>query len=379
MDGKMAESAKILVVDDDEMVASATSRLIAREGHSVETLRDPLEALARLARGDLDVVVSDISMPGLSGLELLRRIRAADDDVPVVFLTGMPRIEDAMEAMEYGAFRYLTKPVVRDALVSALADALKWRRLTRIAAAGPTARRREELESSFAGALASLRMVYQPIVAVRSRRAFGYEALMRSSEAALPSPPAVLDAAEKLGSLHVLGRQVRDLVAAQADAGPFEHVFFVNLHSADLADPALYDVTGPLARHARSVVLELTERASLEGIGDVEKRLQSLREMGYRLAVDDLGAGYAGLSYFARVRPDVVKIDMSLVRDVDSDPVRRGVVGAICELARTLDMIVVAEGIETQAELECVAELGAQLVQGYFIARPGPAYPAISL
>lgn len=379
MDGKIPEAARILVVDDDEAVAAVTSRMIARTGYAVEVFTDPAAALERLARRDIDVVVSDISMPTMSGLDLLRRIRTADDDVPVLFLTGTPRVEDAMLAVEYGAFRYLTKPVDRDALAAAVGDALKWRKLTRVAAEGPAAGRRAALESSFGRALATIRMAYQPIVSVRSRRAFGYEALMRSSEPSLPSPLDVLDAAEKLGSLHALGRHVRDLVASQADAGPFDHVFFVNLHSADLADPALYDPSGALARHARSVVLELTERAALEGIGDVEKRLQALREMGYRLAVDDLGAGYAGLSYFARVRPDVVKIDISLVRAIDTDSVKRRVVASICDLSRTLDMIVVAEGIETLAELQCVTELGADLVQGYAIAKPGPPYPAIQL
>jgi len=85
------------------------------------------------------------------------------------------------------------------------------------------------------------------------------------------------------------------------------------------------------------------------------------------------------LSYFARVRPDLVKVDMSLVRGIDTNGVKRRVVASICDLARTLDMLVVCEGIETPEELECVASIGAHLVQGYAIARPGAPYPAVTL
>ncbi|RYE84278.1 MAG: EAL domain-containing protein, partial [Myxococcales bacterium] len=171
-----------------------------------------------------------------------------------------------------------------------------------------------------------------------------------------------------------LGRHIRELVAAQASAQPYEHSFFVNLHSADLADPQLYDDDSPLMRHASSVVLELTERASLEGIGDVDRRLNELRERGFRIAVDDLGAGYAGLSYFARVKPDIIKIDMSLTRDIDRDPVKSRVVASMCSLARDLGMTTVAEGIETEAELARVSMLGVELIQGYLLGKPAP-YP----
>jgi EAL domain-containing protein (putative c-di-GMP-specific phosphodiesterase class I) len=362
--------SRVLVLDDDVLVGQTTARLLERAGHSVELLHDPEQALVRLSGGEFDLVVSDISMPQMTGIELLHRVRSAANDVPVVFVTGTPRLEDAMRAMELGAFRYLTKPVDRDALASAVSEGLKWRGLSRAAAEGPT--RRSDLQERFDRALAQIRMVYQPIVSL-------HEALMRSSEPTLPSPPAVLEAAEKLGTLHPLGRRLREIVGLQAETAPPDCVFFVNVHSADLADPELYDVGSPLGKRARSVVLEITERASLEGVGDLDRRLNELRAMGYRLAVDDLGAGYAGLSYFAKVKPDIVKIDMSLVRDVHTDPVKQQVVGSLCSLARNLDILVVAEGIENREELAMVTELGAQLLQGYAIARPGPPYPEITL
>jgi EAL domain-containing protein (putative c-di-GMP-specific phosphodiesterase class I) len=100
--------------------------------------------------------------------------------------------------------------------------------------------------------------------------------------------------------------------------------------------------------------------------------------MGYRLAVDDLGAGYAGLTSFALLRPDVVKLDMSLVRGVDANPIKQTLVGTMAGLASEMGMRVVVEGVETIAERDTLIELGCDLFQGYLFARPTAEFPPIS-
>ncbi len=125
---------------------------------------------------------------------------------------------------------------------------------------------------------------------------------------------------------------------------------FVNLHTLDLEDEELYDANQPLSAVAERVVLEITERANFDGVTDVPRRVARLRELGYRIAVDDLGAGYAGLTAFAQLVPEVVKIDMSLVRDVAWDLVRQRLVGAVIEASRSLRMVTVAEGVESTEE-----------------------------
>jgi EAL domain-containing protein (putative c-di-GMP-specific phosphodiesterase class I) len=134
----------------------------------------------------------------------------------------------------------------------------------------------------------------------------------------------------------------------------------------------LLGLDDPLAARASEVVLEITERASLEGIPDFRSRILNLRDLGYRIAVDDLGAGYAGLNTFAALEPDVVKLDMTLVRNADSEPVKRKLIGSMATLCRDLGIQVVAEGIETKAERDTVVDLGCDLLQGFFIGRPGP-------
>jgi EAL domain-containing protein (putative c-di-GMP-specific phosphodiesterase class I) len=152
-------------------------------------------------------------------------------------------------------------------------------------------------------------------------------------------------------------------------------LLFMNLRALDLEDPALFEPDNPLLPLAARVVLEITERESLSAVPEARDRIASLRERGFRVAIDDLGAGYAGLTSFALLEPEFVKIDMSLVRDVDRNPTKQKLIRSMTVVCHELGMPVVAEGIETIAERDAVVELGCDLLQGYHLGRPGRAFP----
>jgi EAL domain-containing protein (putative c-di-GMP-specific phosphodiesterase class I) len=125
------------------------------------------------------------------------------------------------------------------------------------------------------------------------------------------------------------------------------------------------------------VVLEITERSSLDEVKDARRRVAALREMGFRIAVDDLGAGYAGLSSFTLLEPEIVKLDMSLIRDIHITSTKQKVVRSMTALSKDMGMTVVAEGVETQAERDCLVDLGCDLLQGFLFAKPGRAFPGV--
>ncbi len=364
----------VLVVDDEQPIRRAVARQIRKLGYRALEAGTARQALEVIEADSVDIVMTDLAMPDVDGLDLLESLKTRKTEIPVLFTTGLPSVETAARAMELGAFRYLVKPVTPEAMRGAIDAAMQQSARARAAAHDEN----RELEARFQRALATLYLHFQPIVGVDSRAAYGFEALMRSGESTLPHPGAVLEAAEKLGALHVLGRRIRRLTAAAIETASAEPRFFVNVHAADLSDPDLFDPEAPLSKFAHRIVLEITERASLESVGDVTVRLAALRALGYRVALDDLGAGYAGLSYFALVSPDIIKIDMSLVRGIDTDPVRQRVVLAMVALATALGMEVVAEGIETREEREMVIALGCHYLQGYALGRPGAPFPAVS-
>jgi len=366
----------ILATDDDPNLRELYAQALTEAGHEVATASNAATALELVRAESFDVVLTDIHMPGSSGVDFLRAVRQRDPDLPFILITGSPTLETALEALEHGAVQYLVKPVRASAIQAAVARALRLRRiatLKREALAYLTTHERiagdgAAQNASLSHALGSLWMAYQPIVNAADGRIFGHEALLRTAERSLPHAGAVLDAAERLGRIAEVGRAVRESVARSV-ISDFGNTF-VNIHALELADDSLFSPEAPLSKKASQVILEITERAALDAIPDSRSRIRTLREMGYRIAIDDLGAGYAGLQSFALLEPDIVKLDMSLVRGVEGTPVKQKLIASMAALCRDLGILVVAEGIETEAERDAVIELGCDLLQGYLFGRP---------
>jgi EAL domain-containing protein (putative c-di-GMP-specific phosphodiesterase class I) len=139
----------------------------------------------------------------------------------------------------------------------------------------------------------------------------------------------------------------------------------------------LYAPDAPLAQFAAQIVLEITERETLDPGLDAPACAARLRALGYRLAIDDLGSGYSGLSYFAQFTPDVAKIDMSLVRNIDTEAVKQKLVESLVILCKELGLNVVAEGVETTAERDAITSLGCDMLQGFLFAQPAKPFPDV--
>jgi EAL domain-containing protein (putative c-di-GMP-specific phosphodiesterase class I) len=377
------DAPRALVADDDEAVLRAHARVLMSKGYEVVTVKDGDSAVKALSEASFDVVLSDIDMPKMSGIQLLERVREHDLDVPVLLITGAPTIESAIQAIEQGALRYLVKPVDPAALVKVSNDAVRLHRIARakrkaLDLVGGSARfvgDRVGLGVRFEKALESLHVVYQPIVSLSNRKVFGYEVLLRSREPTLPHPEAVLDAAERLDRIHELGRRVRTLAVEPLGELEKDVVLFVNLHPTDLADIELYASTGVFAAASERIVLEMTERASLDGIRDVRANVARLRVNGFRVALDDFGAGYAGLTSFALLEPEFVKLDMVLARGIAHEPTKKTLVRTMVSMCKELGILVIAEGIESEEERDELLRAGCDLMQGYLFGRPGPAFP----
>ena len=376
------ETGTIVLVDDSRAALSLLERVLSGIG-KVACYDNGEDAVRRVREGGVDVVVSDITMPRMSGLELLRAIRTCDADLPVILLTGRPSVDSAAQAIEHGVFRYLTKPYEPDSVRSTVRHAMQLYRLARVKREAITlagtagASDRTGLAVNFERALERLSVVFQPVVSVSNRAVYAHEALMRSAETTLPGPAQVLEAAERLGTLFELGRVIRRYAAELFLGAPPDSLLFLNLHPQELLDPELLTVSSPLGALASRVVLEVTERASLENVQGVRERVFALRSQGFRVAVDDLGAGYAGLTSFAVLEPDVVKLDMSLTRNVAANPVKQRVIESMTSLCREMGMTIVAEGVETPEERDALRELGCDLQQGYLYAKPGPPFPEV--
>jgi EAL domain-containing protein (putative c-di-GMP-specific phosphodiesterase class I) len=384
--GVKGGAPRVLIVDDDEPLAKVFARTLEAAAYEVKWARDGADAKRTLQSESFDVIVSDISMPGMTGIELLQAIRQRDLDVPVILVTGEPDLDTAVLAVELGALRYLEKPVSPQSLREVVARAVQIHELARVKRRALSLVRdrareasdRAGLEAAFTEVLSSLYMSFQPIAQLSPRTVFAYEALLRSSNATLPNPLSVLEAAERLGRMHELGRAVRRRVAEAIPRVSENVLLFVNVHPLELGDDELLSESSPLTSYARRVVLEVTERVHLDRVPELARRIGRLRALGFRLAIDDLGEGYAGLTSFVQLNPEFAKIDMSLIRDLHHSEPKQALVRSILELCRGMGIRVVAEGVETGDEMRELVRLDADLLQGYFLGRPGKDFAPVA-
>lgn len=373
------QTKRILVVDDDPVVRVMLEGILAEGGFVVTAVSGAQEALELLGAGHgFSAVVTDLAMPGKTGLELLHDLRGSKQyELPVVILTGSPTLESAIAAVGDARVRYITKADADASLLSALRELVEDTSEVRRPASESRQKVAPVADDDFDAVLGQLWMAFQPIVSWRDRSVFGYEALVRSRHPVVSNPGLLFEAAERLERLPDLGRKIRSLIAESVSEAPPDVRLFVNLHSADLNDQHLYMPGQGLSLYANRIVFEVTERASLQCVHNLQERLRTLRAAGFSIAVDDLGAGYAGLASFGQLEPEVVKLDMSLVRNIENQPrLQRVVRSMLTACAGESEILVVCEGVETPAERDTLVSLGADLLQGYLFARPAAGFSA---
>jgi EAL domain-containing protein (putative c-di-GMP-specific phosphodiesterase class I) len=362
------------LVDDEPEVTSAMQAALRKEPFKIECTDSGEKALDMLARQAFDVVVSDERMPSMSGSRLLSIVRQEHPDIVRIILSGQASFEAALRAIN-GAeiYRFLMKPCPPEEIGLTIREALAARDERRRFAAWRAEQAQHEpsvLARGFERSLETLWMAFQRITDAKTMKVFGYEALMRSDDPKWHNALAFCALTEKLGRSAELGRRIRALVAERIPEAPADMTFFVNVNPDELRDESLIAALEPLGLHAKRVVLEITERASLAEITDLDVRVQRLRAAGYRIAIDDIGAGYSGLSNLTLLAPDIVKFDMDLIREIHRSPTKQKVVGPMIRMCKDLGIQTLAEGVEKREELDAVVALGCDFLQGYFLGRP---------
>lgn len=380
------------MVDDQAANVILLERVMRAAGlHGVHAVSDPREAVRRCLEVDADLVLLDLHMPHLDGYAVLAALQEAlppDTFLPVVVLTGDVSRETRDRALAAGATDFLTKPFDRAEVLLRVHNLLQTRSLytamrrhtdtlqadldARTEAERRRAAQRQAVADRIQGILATdgaLEMVYQPIADLHTGRIRGVEALARFHQEPRRPPNVWFDEAASVSR----GNQL-ELAAVGAAVGALEQlsddVFLsVNLSPDAVLDRGLDQLIG--ACPADRLVVEVTEHAPVRDYPALLTRLDTLREAGIRVAVDDAGAGFAGLQHVLRLRPDILKLDIALTDGIDHDPARRALSTGLVSFAEEIGAVIVAEGIETQDELATLRTLGVPWGQGYHLGRPG--------
>jgi EAL domain-containing protein (putative c-di-GMP-specific phosphodiesterase class I) len=280
-------------------------------------------------------------------------VRLSNGDVYGMFCCLGPVADPSLNARDLGMMR-------------AFADLAAFEIERDMDSARISEQRRAQIEQVIA--TRSLNILYQPIVSLSAGTPAGFEALARFPVEPVLSPDRWFAQAAAAG----LGVELELLAIRLALEGlaqlPADSYLSVNAGPATACSPALADTLAPYPLDR--IILEITEHELVTDIDALLAQLAPLRARGLRIAVDDAGSGYSGLQQIVHTRPDLVKLDRFLIDNIANDPGRRALAGALMMFARETGSKLVAEGVETEAELAVLRALGVDLIQGYLLGRP---------
>jgi EAL domain-containing protein (putative c-di-GMP-specific phosphodiesterase class I) len=214
-----------------------------------------------------------------------------------------------------------------------------------------------------------LPMAFQPVFELESGDRIAVEALARFPGRPSQPPSAWFDRAEELRLLVELELACVRSALEHLEALPAGVRLSINVSPRTATTPELAALVAPVGGR---IILELTEHAPVEDYAPLQESIERLRESGVRIAVDDVGAGFATLRHVIRLAPDIVKLDLSLTREIETDSTSRALASALVTFCRRIGATVIAEGIESHAVLTLLRKLGVRHGQGYYLGCPEP-------
>ena len=377
---------RILIVDDDQLMIDLLGRVIRRLGvRSAMTANDGAAGLIALDEADYDLAFCDIDMPGMDGVEFLRHLGARPNPPAVVVISStaevvVKTVEEIGIAHRLRVLGALRKPASVDDVRSVF-DRFLERTEPSVASRGSG---NLELHADEVLALLpdALELHYQPIHHTETRAVRAIEALARLKhpKLGLIGPSIFVPVCERNGASTVLLRAVlrqavADLARLRTEVEPSLHLA-VNISADDLASPDLVAEIAAMVRAADvpmdALTLELTETRIVRDTAVPVEILTRLRVRGVQLAIDDYGTGFASLKQLKRIPFTELKIDRTFVSNAHREPRTREMLASTIELAHKLDLLTVAEGVETEDELELVRSLGCDYAQGYLLSNAMP-------
>ncbi|MBI4259855.1 MAG: EAL domain-containing protein, partial [Actinobacteria bacterium] len=379
---------RVLIAEDEAAVREALSELIRTERglELVGAAADADEAISMAVELGPDVAIVDVKMPGGGGQRAAREIRASSPATRVIALSAYDDRGTVFDMLRAGASGYLVKGVPAGEIVQTIHLAMRGQGslASQVTAdvidelAGQLERQEVETDRHRQRVMAvrralapdALRIVLQPVFELETGEVRGVEALSRFRVEPDWPPDVWFREAAEVGMGVELEIAAIRAAMAHLDRLPPDTYLSVNLSPDTMQSHRYLEVLD--ATDASRIVVEVTEHAAVEDYDALSPALQALRIRGGRLAIDDAGSGYASLRHILQLAPDLIKLDITLTRGIDTDRPRRALASALVSFSSEIDATIVAEGIETRSELDALRELGVHFGQGYFLARPAP-------
>lgn len=363
----------ILIIDDEQDFLDLMRFYLEGANFRIETALTPEEGLEK-AKSKPDLILLDLALPGMSGHEVCKRIKenTSLSSIPVIMLTAHTKILDKVEAFNLGVVDYIGKHFSFEEILARIKAAMRIN-LPEIALLAKQERNNRIMELRKVIDEKALKTLYQPILALATRTPIGYEALTRGPAGSfMENAINLFTFASEENMFTELDQVCMALAVKRASFMSDDSILFIN------TDPAVLDKEYfknlDFLKDSRikpsQICIEITERTCIRNFSKTAVDLAFFKAKGMKVAIDDVGEGYASLKSVAELMPEFIKAEMSLVRDIDTDNVKLTLVQVIAELAKKINSHVIAEGIETEEEYRTLLSLGVEYGQGYLFARP---------
>ncbi len=363
---------QILLVESDQSLSRSTADFLLSHHYGLDIAYNGNDALRRLEHLP-DLVLIAHLLPDMQGIDICQKIR--DDErlchIPIILLTDSDVSAEEMESLHIYGDDHIVKPFDCEELLARIEVILRRHQVSRQALEEKNVVT-QELKKILKNEL--IVPFFQPIYSMRTLKPLGVEALSRpTTDTFLRNPELFFKAALTFG----MYSEVERLAWRKAFRYWKEHIgegkLFLNCTPHFIGNnPMDESFFAGLGMDPQRIVLELTERTAISNRPVFIGKINDLRYLGAQIAVDDVGSGFASLDTVADVRPDYVKIDLSLVCDIHFDSLKKNIVQSIISFCRKSDILTVAEGIEKPEELKVVRELDIDAVQGFLLAKPAP-------
>lgn len=363
----------ILIIDDEVSFVELMRFFLENAGFRVISASTPDEGIEKV-RLKPDLILLDLTMPEMNGHEVCKRLKENELSlpIPIIMLTSQDRTLDKVEAFNLGVADYIGKDFPFEEILSRIKNVLR-EVSPEITTLARQERNKKILELRKIIDEKNIRTLFQPIVHLSNRSPFGYEALTRGPAMSfLENALDLFTLASEENMFSELNKLCLSLAAKRAVFIRENQFLFLNTDPLFLGEDYVkhLDFLNGSTLRPQQVCIEITERTCIKNYVKLSTDLNYFKSRGVKVAIDDVGEGYSSLKAIAELKPEFIKIDMGLVRNVNADEVKKTLIQVITDFAKKMHSHLIAEGIETEEEYKALLALGVEYGQGYLFAKP---------
>lgn len=361
---------QILIIDDEPDFVEMMKIFLENYGFRVISAFEPDEGLILAQKHLPDLILLDLNLPKRSGHEVCRQIKEDPSirHIPVVMLTCEDRTIDKVEAFNLGVADYICKTYSLEEILARIRAKLP------LPDSGIKEKRTEKIiELRRIIDNKNLRIFFQPIIALLNQKVIGYEVFSRGpKDSIFEDATTLFSFATEENMFLEVELLALSLAVEKATFLSTDQFLFLNVDPIFLDLPEFKELSFLKNSSLKNsqICFEITERTFIKNFAKLSSTINDFQKKGIKFAIDDVGEGYSSLKAIVELKPTFIKIDIDIVRDVNKDQTKSTLIQLIVELAKKINILTIAEGIETEEEAQTLLSLGVDFGQGYLLGRP---------